>query len=216
MTHTFYELARDVGVDEKTDRNVRNDYLPQIQSGPKVQTPTALGIDEVHTPSGYHLVITNVSEKTIIEMFEKRHRRTVDAYLSSLPDAQAVQVVTMDMWRPYRDSVRKHRINAQVVIDKFHVMRMANQALEAIRKAHRANLSQGEHIQLKQDRFLVLYRRSELSKLQGVSLTKYSTSIPRWVSPMRPKRYSSISMHVRLELRLKPPLKIGRRTSRKN
>ncbi|CAG4931802.1 unnamed protein product [Acidithrix sp. C25] len=178
LTHTFYELAREVGVDEKTVRNVFNDYLPHLQSGPTVQTPTVLGIDEVHTRSGYHLVVTNVLEKTIIEMFEKRNRHTVDAYLSSLPDAQVIQVVTMDMWRPYRDGVRKHLPDAQVVIDKFHVVKMANQALETIRKAHRATLSQSDRIQLKQDRFLMLYRRSELDESQSLQLDQIFDKYP--------------------------------------
>ena len=178
LTHTFYELAREVGVDEKTVRNVFNDYLPHLQSGPTVQTPAVLGIDEVHTRSGYHLVITNVLEKTIIEMFEKRNHHTVDAYLSSLPDAQVIQVVKMDMWPPYRDGVRKHLPGAQVVIDKFHVMRMANQALETIRKAHRATLSQSDHIQLKQDRFLILYRRSELDESQSLQLDQIFDKYP--------------------------------------
>lgn len=135
-----------------------------------MHTPAVLGIDEVHTHSGYHLVITNVSEKTIIEMFEKGNCRTVDAYLSSLPDAHAVQVVVvaMDMWHPYRDGVRNHLPDAQIVIDKFHVVRMANQSLEAIRKAHQENLCQGGRIQLKQDRFLMLYRRSELDESKGL------------------------------------------------
>ncbi len=102
----------------------------------------------------------------------------MDAYLSSLPDAQVIQVVTMDMWRPYRDGVRGHLPDAQVVIDKFHVVRMANQALETIRKAHRATLSHSDRIQLKQDRFLMLYRRSELDESQSLQLDQIFDKYP--------------------------------------
>ena len=34
------------------------------------------------------------------------------------------------MWKPYKDAVNTILPHAKVVVDKFHVVRMANQALE--------------------------------------------------------------------------------------
>jgi transposase len=41
-----------------------------------------------------------------------------------------VRYVVMDMWRPYRQAVETMLPDATVVIDKFHVVRMANQSLD--------------------------------------------------------------------------------------
>lgn len=38
------------------------------------------------------------------------------------------------MWTPYRDAVQAVLPDARIVIDKFHVVRMANDALEKVRK----------------------------------------------------------------------------------
>ncbi len=48
----------------------------------------------------------------------------------------------MDMWRLYRDVIYSINPNVIIVIDKFHVVRMANVAMETFRKEVRALLSQ--------------------------------------------------------------------------
>ena len=42
--------------------------------------------------------------------------------------------MVMDMWRPYQDAVRDALPGIPVVVDKFHVVKMANAALDALRK----------------------------------------------------------------------------------
>jgi transposase len=37
-----------------------------------------------------------------------------------------VELVAMDMWRPYKEAVNAVLPQATVVIDKFHVLRLAN------------------------------------------------------------------------------------------
>lgn len=49
----------------------------------------------------------------------------------------------MDMWRPYYDAVKAVLPDAVIVIDKFHVVKMANQAVEKGRKALREQMDQG-------------------------------------------------------------------------
>ena len=88
---------------------------------------------------------------------------TPDWGLFERPDR--VEVVTMDMWRPYRDSVRRYLPHATIAIDRFNVVRMANQSLETVRKTLRQSLTQSERIQMKNDRFLMLGRVCELNDI---------------------------------------------------
>ena len=62
-------------------------------------------------------------------------------YLSSLEGRHQVQYVAMDMWHPYKDAVEAVMPQAKVVIDKFHVVRMANDAMERVRKSYRESLT---------------------------------------------------------------------------
>src|SRR5690554_7326598 len=62
--------------------------------------------------------------------------------LMKLKDRQKVEIVSMDMWNPYRAAVKAVLPQARIVVDKFHVVRMANDALERVdRKSTRLNSS---------------------------------------------------------------------------
>ncbi len=47
---------------------------------------------------------------------------------------RAVVAVCMDRWAPYRNSVRRHLHNADVVFDTFHVSAYLSEAIEAVRR----------------------------------------------------------------------------------
>src|SRR5690625_7908859 len=69
----------------------------------------------------------------------------------------------MDMRRPYRDAVNTVIPHAKIVVDKFHVVKLANETLEKIRKANRQNVSAKERRQLMRDRYVLLTRRKDLN-----------------------------------------------------
>ena len=52
----------------------------------------------------------------------------------SMANRHQVEIVSMDMWKPYRRAFQTVLPQARIVVDKFHVVRMANEALEKIRK----------------------------------------------------------------------------------
>ena len=63
------------------------------------------------------------------------------------------------MWKPYKDAVNTILPHAKVVVDKFHVVRMANQALDNVRKSLKAHMSQKERRTLMRERFILLKRK---------------------------------------------------------
>ncbi len=73
---------------------------------------------------------TNVQECTLVDFLVNRNKETVAAYLMRLLHRQRVQLVTMDMWHPHQEAVQAALPQATVVIDKFHVLKMANAAVE--------------------------------------------------------------------------------------
>jgi transposase len=89
-----------------------------------------------------------------------------------------IRLVTMDMWRPYRDAVRAILPKATVVVDKFHVLRMANDGIEQVRKELRAGLSLKERRGLMHDRYVLLRRESELDPRSRFLLDSWTTLHP--------------------------------------
>lgn len=113
--------------------------------------------------NNYRFVVTDVENKSVIDILRKRNKDVVISYLSKLKDIDKVELVAMDMWRTYKDAVNMVIPHAKIVIDKFHVVKLANEALEKIRKANRQNVSAKERRQLMRDRHVLLIRRKGLN-----------------------------------------------------
>ncbi|GMA62594.1 transposase [Alicyclobacillus fastidiosus] len=79
----------------------------------------------------------------------------------------------MDMWAPYRDALKAVLPQATIIVDKFHVVRMANQAMETVRKQIRADLSTKARRGLIHDRFILLRRKNELSPMEQITLESW-------------------------------------------
>lgn len=63
-------------------------------------------------------------------------------------------------------------------IDKFHVVRMAIDAVEKVRKAIRKEVSTRQRLRLKDDRFTLLKRNHELSDSEQDKLLAWTTHFP--------------------------------------
>lgn len=84
----------------------------------------------------------------------------------------------MDMWRPYKDAVNTVLPHAKVVLDKFHVVRMANQALDSVRKALRDKMTAKERRTLMRERFILLKRKHDLNERELFLLDTWLGNIP--------------------------------------
>ncbi len=162
METQFTALSRELGVDEGTVRRIFRRFAKVQLERLNIETPEVMGIDEIHMLSRYRGVITNVKERTLVDLLETRNKPAIIKYLSELKNKERVQVVAMDMWNPYRDAVREILPKARIVVDKFHVVRMANEGMERIRKELRLTLPTKTRLQLKDDRWILLRNKEDL------------------------------------------------------
>lgn len=179
LKRTFASIAHDVGVDEKTVRNLFKGYVTLLSENYSFATPEWMGLDEVHLLKKPRCVVTNVKAGTIIEVMVNRNKPTVSAYLKALPEKPTVAVVTMDMWKPYRDAVERWLPDADICVDKFHVVRMATAAVDAVRKSIRSDLSEAHRRRMMRSRFILLKRKSQLSEEERVLLAAWVQRFPK-------------------------------------
>ena len=178
VKRTFSSVAEDVGVTEGTVRNLFRDYVAELEEQTTFVTPRWLGLDEILLLKKPRGVISNIEERTIVDLLTDRNKRTIVAYLSALPGREKIDVVAMDMWPLYREAVTAVLPQATVVIDKFYVVRMANVAMEAVRKALRSRLEPKERRGLLHDRFVLLNREHDLNESQRFLVDSWSTLYP--------------------------------------
>ena len=161
MTHQA--LADRLNLSDRTIRDIFNDELKRRNKAYVPEAPRYIGIDELYLGGKYRCVITNLEERTFVDMLEFRNKPDVMAYLQKLPNAKDIEIASMDMWGPYRQAFRAVLPDVVIVVDKFHVTRMANEALENVRKALRSELTKKEVRALKGDRKVLLKRKADLS-----------------------------------------------------
>jgi transposase len=117
----FLPVAEAVGLDEKTVRNIFGDYVEHLRTTIKFETPEVLGIDELKIIGEYRCMLTNVDKRTIFDLIPNRRLTNLMPYFRTFPDKDKVKWVTMDMWQPYRQAVKKHVPNATIVVNRFHI-----------------------------------------------------------------------------------------------
>lgn len=179
LKQTFLSLGRDVGLDDKTIRNIFDDYIKRLETTVKFEVPEFLGIDEIKVVKQYRAVITNVGKNSLYNILPTRRQDALMRYFSQLPDRNRIQWVAMDMWNVYRNVVTTCLPHAQIVVDKFHIQRMANEVLEKIRKQLRKEVSTRQRIKLKDDRFLLLSRLHNLNQQEYETVKGWIEGFPK-------------------------------------
>lgn len=171
MLRTCTSVAHDIGLTEGTVRNILNSHIKALEAQYSFETPSILGIDEAHLNKKMRLVLTNIEARKIIDLVSDRNKKTVISTFEKLKNKENVKWVAMDMWAPYRDAVYLSMPKAKVVIDKFHVVKMANTAVDAARKSIKADLPADQYKKLKKDKYLMLTRRRDLTVQQQFILS---------------------------------------------
>lgn len=162
----FVAIENEYRVSDTTIRKIFLEDVAQLPPFPELKTPSVLGIDEICLSRGDYsrmqpwAVLANGDDNTVMELLQDRSKPSVVGLLQSLQNPNAVQVVTMDMWSGYRAAAKEVLPNALVVVDKFHVVRMANDALDHVR---RSITRTGPHT-LKKNRAVFLMRPDRLSE----------------------------------------------------
>ena len=127
-----------------------------------------IGIDEKQVLSGHRYItlVYDLDTAKVVWMGEDRTEATLDRFFESLSKEVLGQIecITMDMWKPYRASCRRWIAGAdeKTVLDRFHLERHLNNALNDVRKQEARDLAASGSQLLKKTKFDWLYRPENL------------------------------------------------------
>lgn len=186
LKKTFTAVADEVGLVVNTVRNVFMSHVEHLDSTTIFETPARLGIDEVFLLKKPRAVFTNLEQRTMIGMLPDRLKRSVTRHLHTLA-GDRVKVVAIDMCRSYKEAVKEVLPNAALVVDKFHVVRMANRCLEDVRKSFREGLESRDRRKLMHDRFVLLKRNRDLDDTQRRTLAEWQERFPKLTTAYKVK-----------------------------
>jgi transposase len=105
-----------------------------------------LGIDEHSYLKHFQFVtmVVDLDEQTVLHVADDRTAETLAGYFASLSidERLAIDAIAMDMWDPYRRTVRDYVPDGdtKIVFDKFHVMRHVIEAMDQVRRREQREL----------------------------------------------------------------------------
>lgn len=108
-----------------------------------------LGIDEIAHRKGkkdYACVLVDLERGIQLDVLPSRKKEALIAHFKSLGEdfCQQIEVVSCDIWKTYINIAKELFPNAEIVIDRFHVVKALNNVLDSLRKKLRRDFN-GEH-----------------------------------------------------------------------
>jgi len=154
------ETAQRFGVSWNTvQRAVRVAVAYGLEHRPK--TPVrVLGVDEVSRRKRhvYLTVVYDLENGHVVWVGEGREEATLRQFFEEWGPERALEIETTccDMWEPYIQVLEEKAPQAELVFDRFHVVKHLNEALDKVRREEYRSLPAEERKELKRSRYLLL------------------------------------------------------------
>ena len=156
-----------------------NYWIKRAYAADKPKTLKKLGLDETSKKKGhdYITVAVDLDERRVLHVTEGKDKnavKTVKTYLESKGiNVNKVVDVSMDMSPSFISGVVEHFPQADIHFDRFHVVKLLNEAMDKVRQMERK-----EHDELKGHKYTFLKNRSNLSKNKQKALSELITLYP--------------------------------------
>ncbi|WP_420538308.1 ISL3 family transposase [Methylotuvimicrobium alcaliphilum] len=141
-----------------------NHWISKAKAADDPSTITKLGVDETSTKKGHHYVTLGVDldEARVIHVTEGKGKATLQSIQQHLEDKgvdkEQVEQISMDLSPSFIAGAAESFPSAQITFDRFHVVKLLNEAMNQVRIAERK-----EHDALKGHKYTFLKNRENLS-----------------------------------------------------
>lgn len=122
---------------------VRDHGQPRIDHLSRLGAPSAIGLDETSwlaaTATHPTLLVTGIVDLDrgqLVDVIPARRATAVEDWLAAKPTrwAERIRHAVIDPYQPYATALANEVPDAKLVVDHFHVIRLANQALDEVRR----------------------------------------------------------------------------------
>ena len=113
--------------------------ITRVRDGHKIRGVTTLGVDEISFLKGrkFATLAYDLDRSHVLWVGRGKGRETIDRFFNEcLSKGQKARILwaSCDMSRAYTEAIKHHCPNATLVIDRFHVVKALNQAVDEVRK----------------------------------------------------------------------------------
>ena len=150
---------------------VFNHWVSEARLDDDSSNITRLGVDETSTKKGHHYVTLGVDmdEHRVIHVAPGKGKETIASIKQHLASkgvkAKQIKEASMDLSPAFISGMTQHFPQAQITFDRFHVVKLLNEAMDQTRKSERL-----EHEDLKGHKYTFLKNPQNLSNTKKQEL----------------------------------------------
>ena len=137
---------------------------------------TAIGVDEIHWKRGKFMTLVyqiNGSAKRLLWCTEDRTEESLNTFFDWFGKERSdlIKFACSDMWKPYLNVLKAKATKAINVLDRFHIAKKMNEAIDEVRASEtKALMAEGKDVILRKSRWCLLKRPKNLTTKQEVKL----------------------------------------------
>ena len=165
---TVSDVAKHLGIDWKTVKNIDKFYLEQDYGQPDLKGLRILAVDEISIRKGhsYLTVVLDFVTGRIVFVGKNRKAKTLKRFFNKLSISQRkkIEAVAMDMWDPFIKAVKDKLPNAKIVFDLFHVVANFSRVIDKVRNREYRRASKQDKAVYKGAKYLLLKNRENIRR----------------------------------------------------
>lgn len=175
LSRSMLSIAEEVGIDEGTVRLVFADYVEQLsQDSPLFAAPAWLGIHDFPSHKS-RCCFTDVGRVSLVDLLDNKEPAELDAHLARY---SGVRRVTLDMWPPYLDAVKRVAPQASIIIPLNQLRRLAESCFDQALETIASELPKPRGRLLKKDLFLLQKAPQHLAAKERDRVARWVENLP--------------------------------------
>lgn len=181
LVHALYmtqvAAASLVGVARSTFSDILHRTIARHRQDRKIRGLTSIGIDEVSYKKGhkYITVVYDLDRRRVIWVGKGKRRETIDKFFKTELSAYQranIKWACCDMSETFIGAIREHCPNVKLVLDRFHIVKALNEAVDEVRKEQWRKATKEERAALKGLRWIIFRPPSRRSPQDEALLKK--------------------------------------------
>jgi transposase len=166
---TQKEAAGLLGMPPSTFSDILHRTITQLRDGHRIRDLKSIGIDEISYRKGmkYATLVYDLDRGCVVWVGKGKEKETIESFFTEqLSPYQKERILwaSCDMSETYMGAIKKHCPNATLVLDRFHIVKALNGAMDEVRKEEWRVASKLEREALKGLRWLLFKHSSNRSK----------------------------------------------------
>jgi len=143
--------------------------ITRLRDGHRVRGLKSIGLDECsyRKHHKYLSIVYDLARACVVWVGEGKGRATIDQFFNEVlseKQKKQIQWACCDMSETYIGAIKEHCVNAKLVLDRFHIAKALNEALDEVRKEEWRKATGAERKALKGLRWLLFRHASNRSK----------------------------------------------------